>query len=187
MDDFLGTSYDSRIWSTDITAGGTFSASDKVGGVFIMTTNPTANSYVYLYGNRGYTCQKNVEIEFMFYNSSMSDLLFEVGMRNGRQGTSGVMARMDTLASGYWIFRTNNAGSITNVTTDVALDGDIYRFIRIKTSSTEAQLFYNGQLKATINTNIPTADLEPYVYAYARSNIAISLGLNYVWAQGDRP
>jgi hypothetical protein len=186
LDDFAGFILDARIWGLATSTGTCLTNNNNSGGVTLLTA-AAIGSYVHLYGNRGYTAAMSAEVEFQFFNSETANVLMEVGLRDGRTGTSYVHAQLDTNVSSTWQARCSAAGSgPTTASMGVVLDAWTWRFIRIKTSGANALFFYNGALVATLAADIPTVDLEPYVYLYSRAAVVKNIYLNYVWAQGDR-
>ncbi len=95
----------------------------------------------------------------------------------------------DSVNSGNWVCRTDNAGTQTDTNTSVAPTADVFQKFRIETNrdATEVKFFIDDVLVATHTTNIPTTPAFPLMGILKTSGTSTrSLFLDLIYRQMEK-
>jgi hypothetical protein len=186
FDDFVTSSYNSRIWS--VTGTGSVTSIDNIGGRQRIRAN--ANSaYAFDHGNMGaFSVEKNANITWLcsMTPATGSGGLCECGFRATTNPTTNMIKwQYSPNANANFRCICTSGGISTTVISDITGNNNDNEF-RIE-CATGAILFYiNGVLKATINTNIPTGNLQPFANCNGSSTTVSDLNADWINAIGSR-
>lgn len=176
FDDFMGTSKNDFLWAI---SGVDVAPQDAIGGRFLITSANTS-SYGEMYlGNKGmFSIANHASVKWCGILTPGSGSV-ECGIDGaGNQATEWICW---ITGSPNFRCQCGSGGSTSMIDSGVAMDGVDHVF-EIITFTGFAQFFIDGVFKATINSNVPTTALQPYVWVVGTG----SANMDYVLVQGDR-
>jgi hypothetical protein len=185
-DDFLAASYNSRIWA--VTGTGSIASQSSLGGRIRVRANAGA-SYRLNHGNIGaFTIGGAGQIA---WKGSMTPAVAASGLCEcGFQGSTNPTTDLIR-----WQYAPNTsanfqcictAGGVSTTTSSgVAGDNADHEF-RIECTTGQVLFLLDGVLRATIVTNIPTGQLQPFVNCTGSAAVVSDFNADWVWVLGTR-
>lgn len=175
-DDFSGSLYDDRFWA--VTGTGSVATIDGVGGIIQVRSN--SNSSYFLGHNSfcAFSAAKNAVFETRFRVTNTASVYAEIGL-------SGTHYACILSNSGAWNTYTSSAGGNTSNASGISLDTSWHNIV-ISTNDTTVTFRLDGTIIGTHTTNLPTSDLQPYVYISNTAGATRDIELDYITVYGDR-
>jgi hypothetical protein len=186
FDDFITSTYNTRIWA--VTGTGSMAAQDVVGGVMRIQATATF-SYRMNHNNYGsFSIGNNAQIAWrgaMHPPTAGTGGLVECGFQTSTNPTTNYI-RWQYLR-GTTNFQCICTSGGTSTTTDSGTAGDTNNHeFRIECVTGQALFYLDGILKATITTNIPTGNLQPFANCTGSTTNVSYFDADWVDARGFR-
>jgi hypothetical protein len=183
-DDFTGTNYEDRWWTTRGTGGSLALQTD--GSIRVRAT---ANNSFEMYQNDlpDFFVAKNATMMFRYKLNVTTSIQGEVGFEAASPNNTldWVTLYYDSAVGSNWQAQAAAGGTSTTVDTGVAADANYHEF-KIITRNGEITYYIDGVLVATITTNITSLALQPYAYIVSKTGSTRDVFFNWIEAVGER-
>jgi hypothetical protein len=186
FEDFLGTTYDNRIWA--VSGTGAIAPQNSANGRVLVTGN-AANSYRLNHGNMGsFTVGNNVSCVWhgsMTRPASGTGGLVECGLQDATAPTTTAIKWSSVVGGIYFQCICINAGTATTVMSNITVDTADHDF-RIEAITGSVNFYLDGVLKGNITTNIPAGQLQPFCNCTGSTTTAATFNADSVLVIGIR-
>jgi hypothetical protein len=165
-DDFVGQAING-VWKETFTGTGTGTLQVGVAGKYRQSSGINNGSTCLLNFN-GKMCTR-VNQSFCFKIGlgfiELTNMTYKAYLRSDDNNYIGFYYNENAGGTAKWLAKCKSAGVETSVdSTITATTSEVHLEVWAKASGASVEFRINGQLVATITTNIPSATLEPYLY-----------------------
>lgn len=188
FDDFVFRDPDH--WSEGVAGGGDVDAIDGLGGQLRFTTGTADDDQAQLYyDNNVFSVAGNFDVTFRVRLVQVSSTCYlEFGIRPQLTLTDEVNFHRGEVGEGNnWVAEVKNGGVDTQADTGVAATDTGWHKFRMVSDGDDVKFYIDGSLVATLDTNLPTALLAPYLALInTDSGTAHEARWDWVHGKGDR-
>jgi hypothetical protein len=185
-DDFIMSSYDTRVWA--VTGSGSVTSLNLVGGrIQIQAT--ASNTYRFNHNNFGaFAVASNAQITWrgaMTRPTGGTGGTVECGLQATTSPTTNLICWKGLRGTTNFQCLCTSGGTTTTTDSGVAFDTNDHEFF-IETVTGSVNFYLDGVLRATITTNIPSGNMQPYVNCAGSTTLAASMSADWVQGVGAR-
>lgn len=183
-DDFVGSNWDNRWWSSRGTGGSVSTQADSV-----VRVRATANLAYELYQTDkcDFSVAAVASMICRFMISSTASMRGEIGLEaaNPDETNNRITVYYDSAVGANWRAQCISGGAATTVDTGISADTNFHEF-EIVTTSGSVKFSLDGVLVATITTNIPSTLLQPCCHVISRTGVVKDVNIDWIEAVGER-
>ena len=175
-------------WATRVTTGSA-AAQNAINGRYRITTGATATNEESLDWNDicPFVSTQQPSIEIRLNLQTAASIEAEIGLIEASGGGDDDYIRFKHDASGdtSWDAEVSSGGATTTASTSTASENEMYFKIKFA-SDTSVEFYINSELKATLSSNVPTVQLQPYILVKTEENASKYIDIDYVKIWQDR-
>lgn len=185
-DDFIQSSYNSRVWS--VTGTGSVTSLDLIGGRLQIQAT-AGNTYRFNHGNYGaFSVANTAQVAWrgsMTVPNGGSGGSVECGLQASTNPTTNLICWKALRGTTNFQCICTSGGTSTTTDSGVAVDTNDHEF-RIETATGTVNFYIDGILKVTTTTNIPSGNLQPYVNCAGSTSVAATTNMDWTQVTGSR-